>query len=147
MARQRTITGRAAARAVGLITNPLESDIQATVFEFLKTLSTPSGMTLWDFSYAVPNGTKFAGTPEQRAKYMNALKRQGFKTGVSDIVIAFPLHHWHGAYIELKRDKHSPISDDQVTWQSRMKSVGYFTAVTVGLDEALAAVRAYWSGK
>lgn len=147
MSRQRYVTGRAAARAVGVITKPLESDIQATVFEFLKTIPTYTGMSLWDFSYAVPNGAMLAGSAEQRARYMNALKKQGFKNGVSDIVIAFPLHGYHGAYIELKRDKRSPISDDQTTWQSRMKTAGYFTAIAVGLDEALAAVRTYWSGK
>jgi VRR-NUC domain. len=147
MARTRYVTGRAAARAVGLITKPLESDIQTAVFDLLKTFPVYTGMTLWDFSYAVPNGTMFAGTAEQRAKYMNALKKQGFKPGVSDIVIAFPLHGYHGAYIELKRDKRSPIRDEQITWRARMKTAGYFAEIVVGQDEAFDAVRRYWSGK
>lgn len=147
MSKQRYVTGRAAARAVGLITTPLESEIQAAVFDYLANFPVNPRLTLQDFTYSVPNGVMFAGTPAQRAKYMNALKRQGFKPGVSDIVIAFPLHGYHGAYIELKRDKHSPIGDDQVTWRERMKSAGYFSEIAVGLDEALAAVRRYWSGK
>jgi hypothetical protein len=144
---QRTLTGRAASRAVGLTTKPLESDIQATVFEFMKTLPVFTQTTLFDYAYAVPNGTMLAGTPEQRARYMNALKKQGFKTGVSDIVIAIPLHGFHGAYIELKRDKRSPIKDEQIVWRERMKNVGYYATIAVGLDEALEAVRKYWSGK
>lgn len=147
MSRQRFVTGRAAARAVGVITKPLESDIQVAVFDFLKTFPCYTGTTLWDYSYAVPNGTMFAGTPEQRAKYMNALKKQGFKKGVSDIVIAFPLHQYHGAYIELKRDKRSPIADEQITWRERMKSAGYFAEIAIGQDEAFDAIRRYWSGK
>jgi hypothetical protein len=49
------------------------------------------GAVLQDFSYMVPNGTQLAGGRTRRAQYMSSLKAQGFRPGVSDIVIAYPL--------------------------------------------------------
>jgi hypothetical protein len=147
MGRTRTTTGRAAtARATGLVTALYESDIQANVFELMKTLRLANGRSLHEYAYAVPNGSMLAGTPAQRARYMAALQKQGLKPGVSDIVIALPLGTYHGAYIELKRDKNSKTTQAQKDWRALMHDVGYFSRIAVGQDAAFAAVQEYWRG-
>lgn len=144
MGRQKTQVGiKAAARLTGVI--PYESDVQASAFEYMKTLRLRNGHSLWDFAYAVPNGAMLAGNAEQRARVMNSMKKQGLKVGVSDIVIALPLGIYHGAYVEVKREKGSVISDEQRNWLALMSSVGYFTHLALGTDQVLAAITAYWS--
>lgn len=77
-----------------------------------------------------------AGSQAQRARYMNFLKTQGLKTGVSDIVIALPRGQYHGAYMELKRDASSRITPDQRGWIELMSAVGYCSAIVKGYDAA-----------
>jgi len=147
MGRTRTTTSRAAtARATGLVTTLYESDIQASVFDLMKTLRLSNGRSLHEYAYAVPNGSMLAGTPEQRARYMAALRKQGLKPGVSDVVIAIPLGGFSGAYIELKRDKISKTTQEQKDWCALMHDAGYFSRVVVGQDAAFAAVQEYWRG-
>ncbi len=145
MSRQKVQVGRKATHLTGVIA-PYESDIQAAAFEYMKTLRLPNGHALWDYAYAVPNGAMLAGDSAQRARMMNSMKRQGLKTGVSDIVIALPLDGFHGAYIEVKRNAKSPISDEQKAWSALMKSVGYYTRIVAGQDALFAAITDYWRG-
>jgi len=104
----------------------------------------------------VPNGTELAGSMAGRARYMASLKSQGFRTGVSDLVIAYPMHGYHGAYIELKRDRKayggpaaiaSAIRNEQKTWLLLMREVNYWTAIAYGLDEFQESVRSYLANK
>lgn len=104
------------------------------------------GRTLHDFAFAIPNGLMLAGSDVQRAKYMAALKRQGFKPGVSDICLALPLHGRPGAYIELKRDRSSRATAAQQDWVDLMKLVGYYAAIAVGFEEAQACIIGYLRG-
>lgn len=136
----KTVTGRKA-RSVGAIL-PLESEVQKALFEFMATARIETG-TIGEYAFAVPNGTMFAGTAQQRSKYSNALKSQGLRPGVSDVVIALPRGQYHGAYIELKREKKSKVGDDQKIWLARVEAVGYYAALACGLDEAISHVRTY----
>ncbi len=125
---------------------PLEGKVQADWFDWAKTVVIPQHLrekyglrpaaVLADFAYAVPNGLMLAGTPEQRAKYMNAQKRRGYKVGVSDICIALPVGQWAGAYLELKRDVKGKPTESQQDWLDLMSKVGYYCAVAPGLDSA-----------
>lgn len=146
-AMRKTLVGRAAKRAVkrmtGVIQAPLESEIQAQVFEYLNLIRLPSGLTLGDYSFAVPNGSMLAGDAGQRARMINAMKKQGLKVGVPDVVIAYPMHGSHGAYLELKRAKNSPISDEQQRWCVRLACAGYCTYIAVGFDEAKSFIDKY----
>lgn len=143
---------------VGVIAIPLEKDQQQALFEWMgyvrvpisrggaKGVITPEWLPLTDVAFAVPNGTSIAGTPEQRAKYMASLKRQGFKPGVSDIVIPFPTVAYHGLFIELKREKSSPVGDDQIAWRDRMRRLDYRAEIAVGFAEAKAVIEDYLRG-
>lgn len=104
----------------------------------------------------VPNGTQLAGGRQRRAQYMASLKAQGFRPGVSDIVIAYPTHNYHGAYIELKRDPAAykgpkalatALRPEQRDWLERMDAVGYWTAVAYGVDDFKRLVESYMAGK
>lgn len=138
----KTVSGRRVARTVGAIA-PLEAEVQKALFEFMATARIETGAPIGDYAYAVPNGTMFAGTAQQRAKYSNALKSQGLRPGVSDVVIALPRGQYHGAYIELKREAKSKVGDDQRIWLTRVEAVGYYSALACGLDSAISHVREY----
>ena len=107
----------------------------------------------------VPNGTQLAGARNRRAMTMANLKAQGFRPGVSDLVIARPrwggIHQqcfYAGAYIELKRDpgayagpaaKRSAVRPEQVEWLERMESVGYWVSISYGFEDFKSQVEAY----
>ena len=125
---------------------------------------------LQDYSYMVPNGTQLAGARNRRAQYMASLKAQGFKPGVSDIVIAYPTYRpgYHGqgggadefghfgAYIELKRHVSAyrgpaaiknAIRKEQRDWLELMSSVGYWAAVAYGFEDFKELVGLYLKGE
>lgn len=135
----------------GLSVPPKEAEIQKACWSWLAVVKVKGGK-LQDFSYMVPNGTEIAGNYQGRARYMASLKAQGFRVGVSDLVIAYPVGDYHGAYIELKRDRKaykgpaavaSAIRPDQRDWLLLMRSVGYFTGIAYGSDEFQSLVRSY----
>jgi len=104
----------------------------------------------------VPNGTQLAGTGKRRAIQMANLKAQGLRPGVSDIVIAYPSHEYHGAYIEMKRVREAyagpaavkaAIRPEQIDWLMRMCGVGYWVAIAYGFEEFKTYVQMYLSGK
>lgn len=140
MGRERIIGSRGGL----VIARERESDVQIRAFDYMKLLCLRADGHLADFAYMVPNGVMFAGTSAQRSRYMNSLKKQGFRTGVSDIVIAHPGGGYHGAYIEIKRDRRTPVSDDQYSWLARMTEVGYFTRLARGWIEVKAAIDDYY---
>lgn len=158
MGRETVKARRSAMRELHLV-DPYEAEVQAQVFEYLKVCPipypvvaqpilrpegglavNPVALTLYDCAYAVPNGTKLGGTPSQRARYMAALKKQGLKVGVSDVVIACPTQEYHGMYMELKRVKSSPISDEQELWAAIMRQMGYAAEICIGFDAAKAFI-------
>lgn len=161
----KTIVGRAAKRTMksltGVVTVPLESDDQKRLVEYMQTkYITRSWLaavkaegtrvsydaaTLWDYSYAVPNASKLAGSADQRARMMSSMKAQGLKTGVSDLVIALPAAEFHGAYLELKRAKGGRVDPEQAAWCHRMRFAGYFADIVAGLDQAMEFVGWYHS--
>ena len=83
-----------------------ESDLQKLCCLFLELLKKQSKII--DY-FAVPNGVK-AGARNNYA-YINSLKQQGFKSGVSDLVIIFKSHV---LFVELKigRNKASQLQQD-----------------------------------
>ena len=124
--------------------HPKEADEQKVAWAFLERLII-GGRPLADYSYHVPNGMWVAGNAKTRAQYMTSMKSQGFKAGVSDIKISYPVQPYHGAYIELKRKgaRPSDLRQDQRDWLELMASVGYWVAVARGADEFISYVRQY----
>lgn len=139
-----------------------EAEIQKLCWAWLKTQ--PRVLkTIQDYSYMVPNGTQLAGARDRRAMYMSSLKAQGFRPGVSDIVIALPTytegnsyhHGHHGAYIELKKDaeayggpkaikaRQNAIRPEQRDWLVQQAVVGYWCCVAWGFEDFKRLVRLF----
>lgn len=96
---------------------------------------------VYDHTYHVPNGG-------QRSKVTAAaLKGQGVKAGVSDLVVALARGGYHGLYLEFKATPpdHAALADSQRAWLARMEQQGYCAVLARGLEEAKAAIREYMS--
>lgn len=110
----------------------------------------------------VPNGTQLGGSHRQRAMQMSNLKAQGFRPGVSDIVIAYPIWgsvvgqcHYAGAYIELKksadsyggpkalRARQTAIRPEQRDWLLQQIAMGYWGSVAWGFEDFKLLVSSY----
>lgn len=152
--------------------HPLEVEVQKECWAWLQSirLTKTKLATLQDYSYMVPNGTQLAGSRNRRAAYMASLKAQGFRPGVSDIVIAYPTFQegYHGmgggadstghfgAYIELKRDPgaykgpkalRTALRPEQREWLDLMNMAGYYAVVAYGVDDFKRLVNSYLKGK
>ena len=138
---------------------PKEVDIQKLCWEWLAYVSCERERFLQDYAFMVPNGTQLPGNA---VRYMASLKAQGFRPGVSDLVIAYPVWRedpkhdgpicYHGMYVELKRDRKSyggpaaiasAVRKEQKEWLERMEDVGYWACLAYGFDEFKSLVRSY----
>ena len=149
----------------GLSKHPLEVEEQKNCWAWLSHVDMENGKTLQTYSYMVPNGVQLSGAGTRRAIYMKSLKAQGFKPGVSDLVIAYPTfdvdfggdyHGAFGAYIEMKRVPQAyagpaairaALRKEQKEWLELMDSVGYWVAVAYGTDDFKRLVRLYLAGE
>lgn len=94
---------------------------------------------LYDAIYHVPNGG-------QRSKSTGAaMKRQGVKSGVSDLVIMDARGGWHGLYMEFKASPPhtAPLADSQHDWLVKAEERGYCAVLAVGLEEAKRVLEEY----
>lgn len=89
--------------------------------------------------YHVPNGGK------RDAATARALKRQGVKAGVPDLVLPVARSGYHGLYIELKAGKNKP-TELQKWWLEKLHDQGYFVMVCYGWEEAVQALSTYLDG-
>lgn len=76
-----------------------------------------------------------------------AMKRQGAKSGVSDLVIMDARGGWFGLYMEFKASPPhtAPLADSQRDWLALAEERGYCAVLAVGLEEAKAVLREYAS--
>lgn len=127
------------------IVKPLERQEQAAYFAWLYT-QRYQGLRIWEWAYAIPNGSFLAGTPAKRAIQGHALRLQGVKAGVPDICIAMPVKPYSGLYVEMKRIgvPDPKPGDDQSLWHMRLRAQGYFVAVCHGLAAAQAITNEYF---
>ncbi len=89
-----------------------------------------------EYMYHVPNGGK-----RDKATAV-ALKRQGVKAGVPDIVLPVARGGWHGLYIELKVGKNK-ATDNQKRWIKFLAEQGYYTTVCYGWQQAAREIEEY----
>jgi hypothetical protein len=90
--------------------------------------------------YAIPNGGK-------RSKITGAiLKREGQKAGVPDLCLPVPRGEYHGLYIEMKRQKKSSISPEQVQWIAALRGQGYRAEICLGAAAAWEVIQEYVRG-
>lgn len=67
-----------------------------------------------------------------------ALKRQGVKAGVPDLMLPVARGGYHGLYIELKKeDKTNKPTVLQKQWINELQKQGYFATVCYGFDETV----------
>lgn len=89
-----------------------------------------------EYMHHVPNGGK-----RDRATAV-ALKRQGVKAGVPDIVLPAARAGYHGLYIELKAGKNT-TTENQRRWLEYLRQQGYYTAVCYGWQKAAELIERY----
>jgi hypothetical protein len=87
--------------------------------------------------FAVPNGGF-------RHKITAAkLKAEGVKSGIPDIMLAWPNNRFHGLFIEMKRLVGGRISDEQKNWSERLLVAGYAVQTCKGFEEAKNTLEKY----
>jgi len=118
-----------------------EGNEQAVLIRWLlgeKMRGEPVG-DLYDVTYHVPNGG-------QRSKSTGAaMKRQGVKSGVSDLVVMDARGGWHGLNMEFKASPPhtAALAQSQHDWLALAHDRGYCAVLAVGLEEAKAVLREY----
>jgi len=76
--------------------------------------------------FAVPNGVAFYGTPEQKAKQMNRLKKEGLLKGVSDLIFFHKTKK--PLFVEMKSAKGNQ-SDKQKDFEVKADLVGNYIII------------------
>lgn len=92
--------------------------------------------------FAIPNGAKLAGTPEQRAKQMNRLKAEGLTVGAADLFLSIPSADLAGLYIETKTAIGTQ-SKVQKEFELAVISEGYGYVIVKSLAEGITAISSY----
>ncbi|WP_232774908.1 VRR-NUC domain-containing protein, partial [Halomonas sp. MES3-P3E] len=120
-----------------------EGNEQAIVMRWLLGESkrhTPAG-ELHSATYHVPNGGV------RSWKTASAMKAQGAKAGVSDLVIRQARGGWHGLYLEFKATppRDADLADSQLKWLEGSEYEGYCAVLARGYEEAKAVLREYAS--
>lgn len=93
-----------------------------------------------DLLYHVPNGGR-----RDKATAM-AMKRQGVKAGVSDLVLPVARKNYHGLYLELKAPG-GCLEQSQKDFLQKVEQQGYLGIVCVGWTAAVDALKEYLDGK
>jgi hypothetical protein len=89
-----------------------------------------------------PNGAFLGGTPVQRAKRWNILKREGAMLGIPDLIICMPSGGYHGLFIEMKTPK-GKLSENQIACNAQLEFSGYCVKVCRSFDDFRNAVNTY----
>lgn len=110
-----------------------ESEMQCAFFAHLK-LALPK---IHPYAFSIPNG----GYRNKREAAR--LKREGLKSGVPDVFIAYPSGTYHGLFIEFKRMKSSKVSDSQKEYLKLLSDNGYFCCICTCSIEAINITKSY----
>lgn len=121
-----------------------EGQEQAVLMRWLlgeKVRRTPVG-ALHDVTYHVPNGG------HRHKATAAALKGQGVRSGVSDLVVMEARGGWHGLYLEFKASPphHAALQESQREWLALAEARGYCAVLAQGLEEAK-EVLAWYAGQ
>ena len=90
--------------------------------------------------YHVPNGGK------RDKATATALKRQGVKAGVPDLVLPVARYGYHGLYIELKAPGGS-VQKSQKEFIKRLKQQGYCAVICYGWQDTVQLIGDYLEGR
>ena len=89
-----------------------------------------------EYLHHVPNGGK-----RDKATAI-ALKRQGVKAGVPDVVLPVPRGEYHGLYIELKAGSNTTTAN-QKSWLKFLRQQGHYTAICYSWQLAAEMIERY----
>jgi VRR-NUC domain-containing protein len=64
------------------------------------------------------------------------LKQMGVSPGFPDVEVPLPSGHFHGFYLEMKRQKGGKVSPEQLEWLNYLRDKGYYAEVARGFEEA-----------
>lgn len=91
------------------------------------------------FITAIPNGAHLAGDNTARFKQMGALKGDGLKIGMPDLL--FMWAPGKGAFIEVKRPKTGKLTEDQINVHARLLGIGWPVKTVNNVDDAYAFLK------
>ena len=110
----------------------LEDSEQAALFQWAGYIPELKWM------HAIANGGK------RNIREAARLKRQGVKSGVSDIFLPLPRGGFCGLYIETKRSKgRISVSKNQKQFMIDMSEAGYKAVICKGFDDAKNVINEY----
>lgn len=89
--------------------------------------------------FHIPNGAHLAGNTIARFKQMGALKGDGFKPGVPDLLCLWS--PCDGCFIEVKRPKTGRVSVEQAAIQARLVDLCWPVTNVTSVDEAYTFLR------
>lgn len=92
--------------------------------------------TLRAYTFAIPNGGKRSVVVAMK------LKAEGVMSGVCDVFVSLPSAHYHGFYIEFKKEG-GKLTDTQEEFCERMTHVGFLCQVFTDARVAYNAVKQY----
>lgn len=99
-------------------------------------------------NYIYGNFNEGIRTPAQSGRAY----REGLRSGIPDITLAYPAKDYHGLYIELKakidpitmpRRKKPMPTETQLHWIAKLNKVGYLAVVCWGWEEAWTVICDY----
>lgn len=90
----------------------------------------------------IPNGFPLGGLRNKFA-YINAIKRQGYKSGFPDLIVFAKNNKHNMLFLEFKREKGGVVSKNQKDWIKWLNDNGYFARVVKGNIEAVEILENY----
>lgn len=115
----------------------VESQIQQSIIQW-STLHKIKDIKIIDYLLAIPNGGARSASEGLR------FKKEGVKSGVSDLFFAYPTEGACGLWIEVKTESAaSKLSAKQKEWMDRMLVAGYSTAVVRSLEDFIEVINKY----
>lgn len=115
--------------------NPLEEDEQAKYFRWVRSKQIKYPFMKW--IHASLSGIRL--TPRTASK----AKTQGNRKGICDICIPCARRGYHGAYIEMKRQRGGKLSPEQVEFLAHLEAEGYYKSVAKGAEHAIEITKFY----
>ena len=112
-----------------------EHDEQVALFEWADLMSNHTYPAL-KLLFSIPNGGK-------RTKGVaGKLTAEGLKSGVPDVMLAYPSGPYSGLFVELKYGKNK-LTANQKVWCEALAANGYRVVTCYGFDAARAAIEEY----
>jgi len=116
-----------------------EDKEQEAIFQWVRLFS--HQMPELSLLFAIPNGG------HRNAWIGAALKRQGVKAGVPDMMLPVSRGGYHGLFIELKKGSGGQIKNQQKLFIAAVKEQNYLAVVAYGEKEATQILKEYLEGK